>query len=215
MAQQRSEELRSQSQQAQQPQQTPQSQQRQSTQSQQQMSNTARDLEQRIPQSSETMPARTGDRSGLLRNGRLASPLDLMRRMSAELDRLVGDPSGGVDWVPQIEVLRRNNAVVVRAELAGINPDEIDVVVDNGMLTISGVRQVQRREEHDGVLQTERSYGRFARTVTLPDGVDEDNITADFRDGVLELSIPVSTRGRGRRIAVQGSSNSQSNSQGG
>lgn len=159
--------------------------------------------------------------------GRLLSPWALMRRMTAELDRLAatdgrdqpavasgaeassqsqGTDDAGlmrVDWVPRIEVAKRDGNLVVRAELAGIKPDDVNITVDDGLLTISGERKQEQHEERDGIVRTERAYGTFFRALPLPDGVDEEHIAAKFRDGVLELTIPVAERERGRRIPVE------------
>jgi HSP20 family protein len=183
-----------------------QDQQQKERQGQQQLSVSARDEERRIPSVNETAPARVNESHRLSHGGRIASPWDLMRRMSAELDRLVHDQDVGVDWIPQVEVAERQDAVVVRVELAGVAPDEVDVTIDNGILTISGQRQSERREEQDGIVRTERSYGTFARTIPLPAGTDESRATAEFRNGVLEVTVPSSGRGRGRRIAVESAS---------
>jgi HSP20 family protein len=187
----------------------------------------SREATQPIPVSSE-VPAR---RSSLFNRGGLVTPWELMRRMNAELDRLVeavdtqrsggsavsrgstsqnlanasrgGDELTRVDWVPRIEVLQRAGAMVVRAELPGLKPDEIVVNVDNGVLSIWGERHQEQRVEEDGVIRTERAYGTFFRTIPLPDGADEEHVAATFREGVLELTIPVSQRERGRRIEVR------------
>jgi HSP20 family protein len=106
--------------------------------------------------------------------------------------------------VPEIEVVERPNAMVVRADLPGVKPDEVSVTVDDGLLTISGERREERREERDGVVHSEVAYGAFSRDIPLPDGADDDRISASFRDGVLEIEIPVDQqRSRGRRIAVR------------
>jgi HSP20 family protein len=182
---------------------------------------------QPIPTTSE-VPAR---RSTLFNAGRLVTPWELMRRMNAELDRLVAaidmqrsagaapqrtgnsqapatgsrgsDELGRADWVPRIEVLQREGAMVVRAELPGVEPDDIVVNVENGVLSIWGERQQERREDDDGVVRTERVYGTFFRSIPLPDGADEERVTAKFRNGVLELTIPVAEHERGRRIPVE------------
>jgi HSP20 family protein len=167
------------------------------------------------------MPAR---RESLLGQGRFLTPWSLMRRMNAELDRLVdaietqrnatatsmrtGDGTDRDDltqaaWVPRIEVLDRDGAMVVRAELAGLEPDDIVVNVENGTLSIWGERQQEQREKRDGIVRTERAYGTFFRAIPLPDSADEDNITATFRNGVLELVIPLTGRQQGRRVEVQ------------
>ena len=189
--------------------------------------NTAKDVQHPIRTSSE-MPAR---RASLFGGGRLLTPWELMRRMNEELDRLVGavemqrsgtqatprpnaapgtasDTRGAADlatteWIPRIDVVERGDAMVLRADLAGIDPDDIVVNIENGVLSIWGERQQEEREENDRVVRAERAYGSFFRSIPLPDGADEEHITAEFKNGVLELRIPVSQRERGRRIAVK------------
>ena len=186
----------------------------------------AKDVQHPIRTSSE-LPAR---RASLFSGGML-TPWDLMRRMNEELDRLVGAvemqrsgaqaplrPDGapgaaretrGADdlttttWMPRMDVVERDGAMVVRADLAGIDPDDIVVNIENGVLSIWGERQLEDREENDRVVRAERVSGSFFRSIPLPDGADEEHVTAEFKNGVLELTIPVTQRERGRRIAVQ------------
>jgi HSP20 family protein len=105
--------------------------------------------------------------------------------------------------VPQIDVIQRPDAVVVRADLPGMNADDIDVSIEDGRLVISGERREERREEGEGFVRSEISYGTFYRTIPLPDGADENNISAVFRNGVLEVVVPVSEQETGRRVKVQ------------
>jgi HSP20 family protein len=106
-------------------------------------------------------------------------------------------------WTPQIEVERRKDAMVIRADLAGVNPDDVDVTVEDGVLTISGERRQERREEREGVVHTELSYGSFMRSIPLPDGADENRLSATMRNGSLEITVPIAARERGRRVKVQ------------
>jgi HSP20 family protein len=75
--------------------------------------------------------------------------------------------------------------------------------VDHGVLTISGERRQENREEGDGFIRSELSYGSFFRTVPLPEGADESRVSAVFRNGVLEITIPVSGQQQGRRVTVR------------
>jgi HSP20 family protein len=176
-------------------------------------------------------PAALGG-TGLMRPGIPPSPWELMGRMSEELTQLFDSIGGagtaaargqtglttaargrgtGTDvataapvlLIPQIEVLQRPGALVVRADLPGLNADEIDVSVENGMLVISGERTQQQRDEEDGFVRTEVLYGTFYRAIPLPDGADEDNIQAAFRNGVLEVTVPVAEREANRRVQVR------------
>jgi HSP20 family protein len=105
--------------------------------------------------------------------------------------------------LPQIEVTQRSGNVVVRADLPGLRAEDIDVRVENGLLTLSGERRQENRQEREGFVQSEVSYGTFYRTIPLPPGADESRVSATFRNGVLEVSIPISEKERGRQIKVQ------------
>ncbi len=157
-----------------------------------------------------------------------ATPFTLLRRVNEDFNQLFDvllrggtDPGTGgragrgalttpgqgfaalAAWTPQIEIERRKDAMVIRADLAGVNPDDVDVTVENGVLTISGERRQERREEREGVVQTELSYGSFMRSIPLPDGADENRLSATMRDGSLEITVPIAARERGRRVKVQ------------
>jgi HSP20 family molecular chaperone IbpA len=122
-----------------------------------------------------------------------ASPWELMRRMSEEMNQLG----------PRIEVEQRGGDLVVRVDLPGLKAEDINVTVDRGMLIISGERRQENREEREGFIRSEVSYGTFYRTIPLPEGADENRVAATFRNGVLEITIPVSEREQGRKVQVQ------------
>ena len=97
---------------------------------------------------------------------------------------------------------RRWTEFCIRADLPGLKPEDIEVNLEDGVLTIEGERQHQTRDEKQGMLRSERSYGRFVRAVQVPEGVEESDIEATFRHGVLEITIPVPERQQ-RRIQVK------------
>ena len=151
-----------------------------------------------------------------------ASPWEMMRRMSEDLTSLfdsfgIGTGATGArprtpsaetgrsfaTWAPRIELEQRPGALAVRADLPGMDVNDIDVTVDDGMLVISGERSEEHRKEDDSVVRTELVYGRFYRAIPLPQGADESGITAIVRNGTLEVVIPVSQRERGRKVEVQ------------
>jgi HSP20 family protein len=175
---------------------------------------------------------RTPARWPALMGGLPASPWELMRRMSEEMNQLfqsLGGTGGGLAQlgqaapatrrqsgaggdldlaappilVPHIEVQHRRGELVVRADMPGLRPEDINVTVDHGVLTISGERREEHRDERDGFIRSEVTYGTFFRTIPLPEGADENRLTATFRNGVLEISVPVSDRDQGRRVKVQ------------
>jgi HSP20 family protein len=106
-------------------------------------------------------------------------------------------------WAPQIEIVQRDDEIVVRADLPGLDRNDIDVEVNDGVLTISGERRQESRDEREGFIRSERAYGSFYRAIPLPDGVNAEEISANFRDGVLEIAVPVPENQRQRRRRVE------------
>lgn len=164
--------------------------------------------------------------------GQVTSPFTLMRRMMDDMDRFAENigfgrglglsPWRGLDeldepsrlpstrqaaalWAPPLEVFERGNDLVVRADLPGLSKDDVNVEVDNGILTISGERRSEHEEDRQGYYRSERSYGSFARSVALPEGVSEEQCNATFKDGVLEVTMPKpkEEQRRGRRINIK------------
>lgn len=127
----------------------------------------------------------------------MLSPFRGFRDMQSEFDRLFGQAfghaartAGGGEWSPAIDVLTEDGDVKIRAELPGIKREDIDVGFHNGVLTISGERtEESERKAGSGYLIRERRHGAFRRSMTLPEGVKEDDIRAGFQDGVLEITV--------------------------
>ena len=109
-------------------------------------------------------------------------------------------------WTPQIEVFQRENQLVVHADLPGLSPDDVNVEIEDGVLAISGERRQQSEHRDRGLYRSERSYGSFYRAIPLPEDVNEEQINASFRDGVLEVTVPLpeQQRQRSRRIQIRG-----------
>ena len=145
------------------------------------------------------------------------SPFSLMRRMAEDMDRLFDDfgfsragfglrPTLGTSldrglwqggsaldqpaaWAPQVETFRRGDRLIVRADLPGLRKEDVNVEIEDGVLAISGERREEREENRDDYYRSERTYGQFYRAIPLPEGVNEDECEATFRDGVLEVSL--------------------------
>lgn len=92
-------------------------------------------------------------------------------------------------WVPSTDIFARQGDLIIRCELAGVTEEDIDVSITGGILMISGERKNDTRDEDVGYYVRERSYGNFRRTMTLPEGVDEDQISATYENGMLEITI--------------------------
>ena len=95
------------------------------------------------------------------------------------------------------------DAIRVRADLPGLRPEDVDVSVDDGMLTIRGERRQEETAENDGFVLSEVVCGTFFRKLPLPEGAAEDRVSAKFHDGVLEITVPVQAREGGPRIPVE------------
>ena len=140
-------------------------------------------------------------------------PLSLMRRMSEDMDRLFGEffgfePFSSELWQatrwPQIEVSHRGNKLVVRADLPGLDKDDINIEVRDDELRISGERRAQSEERQGGYYRSERTYGSFYRAVPLPQGTKTDTASATFEKGVLEVELEVPEQSnKGRKIEVR------------
>ena len=117
------------------------------------------------------------------------------------------------EWAPAIDVLQRDEDLVIRAELPGAKPEDVDVTVQNGMLTISGKREEEREEEREGYLVRERRYGSFRRSLQLPEDVDESKINARFENGVLEVTIQGAAAAREpKRVQIESQQDGQQRS---
>jgi len=132
--------------------------------------------------------------------------VDLLHR---DLDRLAdyrgiarNDPASVADWIPAVDILEEKDRFVLRADVPGVEPDDIDVSMDSGVLNVSGERRAVPRADDAGVQRIERATGRFFRHFTLPETADAEGITAKCTNGILEVSIPKMPEIRARRIAV-------------
>jgi HSP20 family protein len=107
-------------------------------------------------------------------------------------------------WAPEVEVLQRDNELVVRADLPGLSKDDIKVDVTEDSIVIQGERKREHEEEREGVYRSERSYGSFYRVIPIPEGGITDQAKASFTDGVLEITMPAPPEqaSRGRRVEI-------------
>ena len=133
---------------------------------------------------------------------------DEMDRMLEGMDQLIESPrlglqQGEVFW-PQIELSRKDDAFVVRADLPGIQKEDVHVEVTEDALRLEGERRSESREERSGFFHSERSYGRFERLIPLPEGCDTKDVRATFDNGVLEVTLKAPQgRSSARRVEIQ------------
>ena len=136
------------------------------------------------------------------------NPISLMRRFTEEMDRLFGwggRPRREADfWMPALEVTEHDGCLKISADLPGLRKEDVKVEVTKDSLILQGERKHTYREKHDGYYQSERSYGRFYRSIPLPEGANTDKASAEMVNGTLEISIPVPEVQTSRRqIPVQ------------
>jgi len=105
-------------------------------------------------------------------------------------------------WVPAMDLVESGDDLVLRADLPGLERDDVTIEVKDNVLTISGERKAEHEEKSEGYYRVERSFGSFSRALTLPKGVDADKITAQFEKGVLEVRIPKPEEAKAHRVEI-------------
>ena len=136
-------------------------------------------------------------------------PMDSMREFRGELDRMFNTNATAytdtaTDWVPAVDIKEAKDAYEVVADVPGVEPKDIDVSLEDGVLTVKGERKSESNNEGEGFTRTERTYGSFYRRFTLPDTADADNISAKTEHGVLKLHIPKKEKVLPKKISVEG-----------
>ena len=153
-----------------------------------------------------------------LTNDFLNNPFSAMRRMHEEMDRMFADAFGNrsgasgfggglTAWSPAVEVSERDNQLVICAELPGLKPEDVKVEVTDDALVIQGERKQEHEEKTGGRWHSERHYGQFYRTIPLPEGASADKARADFKNGELQVTVPLERpESKRRQIPIGGTS---------
>jgi HSP20 family protein len=110
--------------------------------------------------------------------------------------------SPSVSWVPRVDIHEEKDRFVVLADVPGVEPKDIDITAENGVLTVRGERRAEKRETENGYERVERVSGAFLRRFTLPEGANTDSIKAKQTNGVLEVTIPKTPAVQPRRISI-------------
>ena len=105
-------------------------------------------------------------------------------------DALHSDTKSENCWSPSVDVKEKEKEFVLEFELPGVSKENVKLSVDNGVLTVSGEKRFEEKEEKDNYYYTERCFGKFERSFNLPDNVESDKVKANFKDGVLNVSLP-------------------------
>src|SRR3954466_1548419 len=132
----------------------------------------------------------------------LMKPEPFSREIDRVFDAFFGQTDQARRWVPPVDLVEAEDHFVLKADLPGLTEGDVNIEVQDGTLTISGERRAEHEQREKGWYRIERSFGSFARSLSLPDGVDPDRIQASFSHGVLDVRIPKPEERRPRRIAI-------------
>ncbi len=130
-------------------------------------------------------------------------PFSEMFRLQEEMGRRRTN-GGRLAFRPAVDIHEDAEAITLSAEVPGMNADDIEVEVENDILTLSGERKLEREEDKDGYHRIERAYGSFSRSFSLPENVDTENVLAEKNDGVLKIKLMKKEKPSPKRIAVKG-----------
>jgi len=140
------------------------------------------------------------------------NPWREMSAMPDSLDRLFDDPffrlgrmaedSGLGMWNPAVDLYEKDDYVMIKAELPGVDKNDINIDLKDRLLTLSGERTHEKETNEENYYRRERSYGKFQRTFTLPADVDSDQIKAEFKDGVLQIEIPKPEEKKAKKVTI-------------
>ena len=139
-------------------------------------------------------------------------PWNALNNLNREIGRFLKSPLSGTDdgssvatsaWTPAVDIKEEESRFVITADVPGVDPKDIDVTMDNGMLIIKGERKFESDVKENGYRRVERMHGTFYRRFALPDYADADNIAAKCKNGVLTVTVPKTDAVKPRRIEVK------------
>ena len=138
-------------------------------------------------------------------------PWNLLNQLQREVNRLFetsrfGDEETGhmlADWMPAVDIKEEPTQFVIHADLPGVDIKDIEITLENGVLTLKGQRAAEKKEETEQYRRVERVRGTFLRRFSLPDAVDAEKVAARCKDGVLEVVVPKREVAQPRRIAIE------------
>jgi len=125
-----------------------------------------------------------------------------LRLFQDSVNRLFSEPNGR-PWVPAVDIQETDHELIVKADVPDVEMKDIDVRMENGTLTLRGERKFEAKKTEGGWHRLERSYGAFERVFTLPDTVDAEGVKADYKNGVLTVTLPKNEIAKPRQIKVE------------
>jgi len=122
---------------------------------------------------------------------------DALGRSVDDTDLFVGT------WTPAVDILETENELVLRAELPGMNSEDVDIRIENNTLTLRGERKFESKVDKVNFHRRERVYGEFSRSFTLPSTVEQEKVSAEFKDGILQLTLPKKEETKPKQITIK------------
>jgi HSP20 family protein len=138
----------------------------------------------------------------------LVSIQDRMNRIFDDAFRGTSRTAGEDDWAlggawaPAVDIFEKDGSIVLKAELPGVDPKDVDVRVENNVLTLRGERKFESEAKREQYHRVERAYGSFSRSFTLPNVVDTEHIKAEYKDGVLRVNLPQKEEAKPKQITI-------------
>ena len=129
-------------------------------------------------------------------------PFQGLRIFEDSITRLMNEPRTGRPWSPAVDILETEDALVLKADLPDVDINDIDVRVENNTLSLRGHRKFEKEEASKGWHRIERSYGDFTRSFSVPSSVDTEKVAADYKNGVLTISLPKIEAAKPRQVKV-------------
>jgi HSP20 family protein len=130
-------------------------------------------------------------------------PLANLRLFEDAFSRMLSEPQANRPWAPAVDIYETENELVLKADLPDVDLKDIDVRVENQTLTISGERTFEKNDSTKGYHRIERNYGSFVRSFAVPTTFDTENIKADFKNGVLSVTLPKKEAAKPRQVKVE------------
>ena len=132
-----------------------------------------------------------------------SDPLASLRLFEDSFTRMVNEPRSNRPWSPAVDIYETENELVLKADLPDVDLKDIDVRVENQTLSISGERKFDQEHTEKGYHRIERSYGSFVRSFSVPNTFDTDHIAAEFKNGVLSVTLPKKEAAKPRQVKVE------------
>lgn len=142
--------------------------------------------------------------------GTARSPFRELMRLERDMEEMFGRflpawpfREGDREWAPAVDMIDHADEIILRADVPGLDEKDLEVTVHDGTVTIRGERKEEKEEKKEDYYCSERSYGAFARTLSLPTSVEADKVKATFKKGVLEVHLPKAKEAKGKKIEIK------------